>query len=174
MFNEKLTAMKTKIIESKKPTRISASFTESAKSFISLILALCLFTAFSLSSVGQDNPEKKKVGLFNHVKQPPPLVSDIHVVFTGNGAYVEWRIISANEGGDCILQRSDDGVNFDPITVRDFLGTPTPLQIRFSFNDENPLQGKSYYRLVKILEDGTCWYSDPAWVDNDSNNSVLK
>ncbi|MEY4593887.1 MAG: hypothetical protein RIQ47_297 [Bacteroidota bacterium] len=72
------------------------------------------------------------------------------------------------------LERSSDNINYTPIGVIDGAGTTTVSQ-SYSFTDEQPLNGVSYYRLRQTDYDGHYEYFQVSVIENKirSNFSVF-
>ena len=46
------------------------------------------------------------------------------------------------------VERSIDGANYEAIGLINFIGSPAPIDLLYSYVDENPLKVNTYYRLV--------------------------
>lgn len=67
-----------------------------------------------------------------------------------NGEVVlEWATASEINNDHFILQRSSDGLNYQKLAVIDGRGNSTILN-EYAFNDRNPLNDISYYRLIQV------------------------
>jgi len=75
---------------------------------------------------------------------------------TPQGKTVELAWATAVESGaeDFLLERSADGVNFSSLTSLDATGNSTQ-DVAYAYTDEQPLSGRSYYRLTQRDLDGT-------------------
>jgi hypothetical protein len=74
-------------------------------------------------------------------------------------ALLEWLTVTEKDNDYFQLERSDDAVNYEPITKVKGMGTTTSAT-KYEFFDEDPLHGISYYRLKQVDFDGAFEYSD--------------
>ncbi|WP_157493975.1 T9SS type A sorting domain-containing protein [Fulvivirga imtechensis] len=87
---------------------------------------------------------------------------DEHVVLT-------WKTASELNNDHFLIERSKDGRSWS--TLGKVTGSGTTSSIKaYSFHDERPLAGRSYYRLKQIDFDGTYEYSDIIAIENSVNN----
>ena len=69
------------------------------------------------------------------------------------------------------IERSTDGMNFEDVVLVDGAGnSSTPIQ--YSTIDENPLIGRSYYRLKQTDFDGKFTYSNIIYVDFETKKLI--
>lgn len=75
---------------------------------------------------------------------------------TPRGKTVELAWATASESGaeDFLLERSADGVNFSPVASLPAAGNSSESE-EYVYTDEQPLTGRSYYRLVQRDFDGS-------------------
>lgn len=71
-----------------------------------------------------------------------------------------------DNGSKYILERSTDLTSWQTIDSNTYIGELMD-QLSFSYTDQSPLPGRSFYRLQYISADGTITYSDVALYDND-------
>ncbi len=74
---------------------------------------------------------------------------------TPRGKIVElaWATASEVDAADFLLERSTDGLNFNPLATQEAMGNATD-EVIYNYTDEEPLPGRSYYRLVQRDFDG--------------------
>lgn len=88
---------------------------------------------------------------------------------TALGTQLEWVTASELNNDYFTIERSQTGEGFEPIGTVRGAGTKSN-QSRYSLLDNNPLAGKSYYRLKQTDFDGKSSYSDLAEVTFASQN----
>ncbi len=64
-----------------------------------------------------------------------------------------WQTAAEINSDYFMVERSSDGINFDPIDLVESAGNSSSL-VNYSYTDENPAAGKNYYRLKQIDNDG--------------------
>jgi hypothetical protein len=68
---------------------------------------------------------------------------------TGKAVVLNWKVFSTGEGGQFVIERSTDGINFQPVGTK---AIPTSQgTFSFGFEDYSYNSGKNYYRL-KVME----------------------
>lgn len=67
-------------------------------------------------------------------------------------AHIKWSTASETKKGYFVIERTNDGVHFQTITMvqNSFENTPTNETHEYSFKDESPLLGVSYYRISEV------------------------
>ncbi|MBL7898925.1 MAG: T9SS type A sorting domain-containing protein, partial [Crocinitomicaceae bacterium] len=84
-----------------------------------------------------------------------------------------WVTKSENNNDYFVVQRSSDGANFEDLKNIDAAGNSNE-EISYSWLDENPLSGLSYYRLKQVDFDGAISFSEIETVDfTDENDFVI-
>ncbi|HTI10547.1 MAG TPA: GDSL-type esterase/lipase family protein [Puia sp.] len=88
---------------------------------------------------------------------PLPLkLMDFFAGLSGQTVLVRWTTTDETGSARFIIQRSGDGSTFEDAGQVEATGRGQETD--YSWTDQTPLPGKSYYRL-KILEDGSTYYS---------------
>jgi hypothetical protein len=77
---------------------------------------------------------------------------------------IYWETSSETNNDYFAVQRSNDGINFSEIGRVSGAGTSQILN-SYSYTDEDPLSGRSYYRLRQVDFDGMYKFSDIVRVD---------
>jgi GEVED domain/Secretion system C-terminal sorting domain/Fibronectin type III domain len=91
----------------------------------------------------------------------PVSISSIRGEITGASNTVYWTTASENNNQKFVVQRSTDGSNFTTlgdVVTRATNGTSS-IALNYNFVDINPVQGKAYYRLQMVANDGRTSYS---------------
>ncbi len=71
--------------------------------------------------------------------------------------YLKWETSSEIENDFFMIERSKDGITFEPLTKVEGAGTSTQ-RLNYQARDTNPYHGTSYYRLSQTDFDGTISY----------------
>jgi hypothetical protein len=85
---------------------------------------------------------------------------------------LEWTSSSEINTSNFIVERSSDGMRFEPIASIKAAGNSQGL-IQYKAEDKNPLQGRSYYRLKMVDLDGKFEYSPVRTVLISEESSLL-
>lgn len=78
---------------------------------------------------------------------------------SGKQVVVDWVTATERNNKFFLVERSSDGQHFEPIGMVNGAGD-SQMVTRYSYTDERPLEGVSYYRLQQTDTDGTTSYSD--------------
>jgi len=81
-------------------------------------------------------------------------------VFVDGKTYVRWLVKNDKKDGLFIVERSDDGVDFEALGFKDRIGTQLLVNLFYSFVDEDPFPGQTHYRVMQVGADNTFKYSD--------------
>ncbi len=87
-------------------------------------------------------------------------------------AHVQWTTSSETNNDYFTLEKSRDGLEYFAIARVKGAGTSTE-NLNYSFVDNNPFEGISYYRLMQTDFDGTFEYSDILTFNNKNSGSIL-
>ncbi len=83
---------------------------------------------------------------------------DFHIINDHQQVLVNWKTVDEKDNDYFAIERSMDGKNFVEIGRVDRDGGQSELQY-FSFNDQTPLAGNSYYRVKQVDKDGDLSYT---------------
>jgi hypothetical protein len=83
--------------------------------------------------------------------------------------YVRWLVKNDKKQGIFIVERSEDGGDFEVLGFRDRVGTELTVNLFYSFVDEEPLPGTNFYRVMQVGADNTYKYSSIVKIKNESN-----
>ena len=95
----------------------------------------------------------------------------------GEAVRVEWTTSSERDASHFMVERSADGRSFQPMGVVEAAGNSS-VQVDYAWNDDAPLRGVSYYRLISLDLDGDAETSNAlpvefgmrtAWLDVHPN-----
>jgi hypothetical protein len=129
----------------------------SAFKFLFLVSAVVfLMIVLSVSSgMAQQKDQKSSVFASNEIN--PGSIANYTSVYNSGKVFLNWT--AKNEPTDCIyiIERSGDGRDFQSVGVKEGIGTA--IELFYSWMDETPPDGFAYYRVKKIVKDGTQLYS---------------
>ena len=80
--------------------------------------------------------------------------------FADGKTYVRWLVQNDEEDGLFIVERSQDGVDFQALGFKERIGSPLCVNLFYSFTDESPYSGVTYYRIMQVSTDQSFAYSD--------------
>lgn len=118
-----------------------------------------LFSPFTLASRTSANP------------LPIELVSFSCSNINRNTNGLSWITASESNNDFFAIERSTDGFNFEIIGTQKGAGNSV-TRLEYTFNDQNPLKGISYYRLKQVDFDGKTTYSQICSVTNNGDGGV--
>lgn len=126
------------------------------KNKILLPLAIVLVVLFAPHSIAQT--KLIQLTATNSSETLPELTA-----FTGKHlkgtTYLHWEVCNQDLDGYYAVYRSYDGENFTLLGGKQGIGVKLPIEIAFYFQDENPEQETSYYKLAYITKDKTFYPS---------------
>ena len=153
-----------------KPKRYFNRDAEKGSTFKYLFLVEALVFLLLMAAAGttmaqsaDDNPlvmtasTKSSVNIYNYQS-----------IYNSGKVFVSWT--SKNEPEDCIyvVERSGDGRDFQSVGVKEGIGAE--IELYYSWIDQAPPAGFSYYRVKKITKEGTQLYSAVNSVINQASN----
>ena len=80
---------------------------------------------------------------------------------------MRWLVSNDEKDGIFIVERSADGIEFEALGFKDRVGSPLCVNLFYSYVDEVPLTGQSYYRIMSVGTDQTFTYSDVVRVQGE-------
>ena len=86
-----------------------------------------------------------------------------HAKVEGDKVIIDWATASELNNSHFVVQRSADGKRFEDLDIVIGAGNSTK-ELSYSFIDDSPLAGISYYRLVQVDYDGNTEIFDPVSV----------
>lgn len=89
-----------------------------------------------------------------------------------NKVELTWSTASEINNDLFVLERSSDAIKFTAIGKVGGGGNST-VKLDYSFIDQEPLNGVSYYRLRQVDYDGSYTFSNIIVIDNSSENSLI-
>ena len=80
-------------------------------------------------------------------------------VYPDGKTYVRWPVQNDKQDGVFVVERSENGTDFEALGFRDRVGTQLLVNLFYSFVDEEPIPGDSHYRIMQVGADNTYRYS---------------
>lgn len=110
----------------------------------SLVLFLILFGTMSVFAQTADKATTNEDGQLALVKQS--------IVYNSGKVYLNW--VTKPNSGDCVyvVERSVDGDEYEPVGLKEGIGSP--IELLYSWIDNQPKEGTSYYRIKQVNMDG--------------------
>jgi hypothetical protein len=104
-----------------------------------LIVFLIMFGA--MSAFAQGTTDSKNLDLMKQT-----------VVFNSGKVYLNW--VTPSNSSDCVyvIERSEDGDEFEPVGLKEGIGSP--IELLYSWIDNNPKEGESFYRIKQVNMEG--------------------
>ena len=128
-----------------------------------VFLLLMAAAGTSMAQTADDNP----LVVSSH-NQPSVNIYNYQSVYNSGKVFVSWT--SKNEPEDCIyvIEHSGDGQKFESIGVKEGIGSE--IELYYSWIDNTPSAGFSYYRVKKITKEGQQLYSAVNTILNQASN----
>ncbi len=133
--------------------------------FVEALVFLLLMAAAG-STMAQSADENPLV--MSASSQPSVNIYNYQSIYNSGKVFVSWT--SKNEPEDCIyvIERSGDGQKFESIGVKEGIGAE--IELYYSWIDNSPPAGFSFYRVKKITKEGQQLYSGVNSILNQSSN----
>ena len=147
--------------------RVIRSKASSNKLFMyALELVLLYVLVFAAMSAFAQEPAvaSKSTGKLEFVKQS--------IVFNTGKVYINW--VARGNSNDCIyvIERSADGVEYEPVGLKEGIGSP--LELLYSWVDTKPVAGNALYRIKQIDNEGKLVaQADPKSVVSPESNPLF-
>jgi hypothetical protein len=93
------------------------------------------------------------------------------MVFNSGKVYLNW-VIPANSN-DCVyvIERSVDGDEFEPVGLKEGIGSP--IELLYSWIDNQPREGESFYRIKQINMEGKLMAKSDSWEMSTPQNPLF-
>jgi hypothetical protein len=99
----------------------------------------------------------------------PITIAKINLTNVNGAIDINWITSSEINNNYFVIERSSDGLHFNPIGEVKGAGSSSVL-LNYNFIDTNPLAGTNYYRLKQVDFDGTSGYSGIYTINLDEEN----
>jgi hypothetical protein len=129
---------------------------------------LCLFiSGFVQQAAAQSNVGAGLVGAASLQQEKETPIVSFSPVFANGKTFVRWLVQNDEKDGLFIVERSSDGTQFEALGFKDRVGSALCVNLFYSYIDEEPISGQSYYRVMSVGTDQTFSYSDVVRVRTD-------
>ena len=126
-------------------------------------VALVGFTLFSINARAQST----QTFLVAAPSEAPALVKDdvdnfisFSPVNVEGKVYLRWMVKNDRKDGVYIIERSNDGTNFESLGFKDRVGSDKNIKLFYSWIDVAPPTDEAHYRIMQVGVDRTYTYSD--------------
>jgi hypothetical protein len=136
-----------------------------------LVMFIGLFYGFT-SNVNAQKFGSGLVGNARLVEDNENYIISFSPVFNDGKTYVRWLVQNDEKDGIYIIERSDNGVEFEALGFRERVGSTLCVNLFYSYVDEAPFNGSTYYRIMQVSTDQTYRYSDIVKVKTDLTNPL--
>ena len=111
-----------------------------------LELVLLYVLVFAAMSAFAQEPAKagNQPGKLEFVKQT--------VIYNTGKVYLNWVVKSNAEDCIYVIERSQDGLEYEPVGLKEGVGSP--LELLYSWVDTKPVAGNVHYRIKQINDEG--------------------
>ena len=126
------------------------------------------FTAFlAISATAQTKMGEGLVGSAKLLPDQNNAIVSFSPVYNNGKTYLRWLVQNDEKDGIFIVERSADGVAYESLGFKDRVGSPLCVNLFYSYTDDTPVIGQSYYRVMSVGTDQTYSYSDVVRVRTD-------
>lgn len=80
-------------------------------------------------------------------------------LFVDGKTYLRWLVKNDRKDGVFIIERSNDGAQFEALGFKDRVATQADVNLFYSYVDENPPLENAHYRVMQVGVDQTYNYS---------------
>jgi hypothetical protein len=93
------------------------------------------------------------------------------MVYNSGKVYLNW-VVPANSN-DCVyvVERSIDGDEYEPVGLKEGIGSP--IELLYSWIDNQPKDGQSFYRIKQINMEGKMMAKSDQWEMNTPQNPLF-
>lgn len=132
----------------------------------SLLLSVFML-AHPLSTWAQTSVGSGLIGAAELIQEKQSPIVSFSPVFASGKTFVRWLVQNDEKDGLFVIERSSDGNEFEALGFKDRVGSSLCVNLFYSYIDEEPLNGQTYYRIMSVGTDQTYSYSDVVRVKTD-------
>jgi hypothetical protein len=89
-------------------------------------------------------------------------------VFAEGKTYLRWLVQNDKKDGVFIVERSEDGNQFEALGFKDRIGTDKNVNLFYTWIDDTPPKGFAHYRIMQVGVDNSFNYSDVVRVNTSA------
>ena len=146
-----------------KTQRLNHRFISACKS---ILVCAFVISAYDMASA-QNGIGSGLIGSAQLKQEKETTIVSFSPVYADGKTFVRWLVQNDEKDGLFIVERSADGTDYEALGFKDRVGSPLCVNLFYSFIDEEPLNGQTYYRIMSIGTDQTFSYSDVVRVRTD-------
>jgi hypothetical protein len=127
------------------------------------VVALLGITLFSINA----NAQTTQTFVVAAPSEAPALIKDavdnfisFSPVNVEGKVYLRWMVRNDRKDGVYIVERSNDGTNFESLGFKDRVGSDKNIKLFYSWIDVAPPAEEAHYRIMQVGVDRTYTYSD--------------
>ncbi|MBK7855944.1 MAG: hypothetical protein IPJ79_14645 [Bacteroidetes bacterium] len=140
----------------------------SAIKFLFFVQAIIFFLMLITVKNAMGQLDGSKPMMTANVAQNGSNIYNYTTTYNSGKVFLNWT--AKNETADCIyiIERSGDGKKYDAVGLKEGIGTN--VELFYSWLDNEPPTGYSFYRVKKIAKDGAQYYSSVNSIINQSSS----
>jgi hypothetical protein len=140
----------------------------SAIKFLFFVQAIIFFLMLITVKNAMGQLDGNKPMMTANVAQNGSNIYNYTTTYNSGKVFLNWT--AKNETSDCIyiIERSGDGKKYDAVGLKEGIGTN--VELFYSWLDNEPPAGYSFYRVKKIAKDGAQYYSSVNSIINQGSS----
>ncbi|MFY7965095.1 MAG: T9SS type A sorting domain-containing protein [Chitinophagaceae bacterium] len=132
-------------------------------------------TNFSITQASNPNGVVMLTGVHQPIEisiLPITLLSFDAVISEQKKIHIKWTTIYEYNNKEFILERSENGKDFNPLKTISSLGNASNLNQQYEYLDQNPFEKENFYRLKQVDLNGKITYSKTLKISFTADNSI--
>jgi hypothetical protein len=125
-----------------------------------LIGTLILTSASNLEAQSEKKMGAGLIGSAQLIEEKQNPIISFSPVYSSGKTFVRWLVQNDEKDGIFIVERSADGLQYEALGFKDRVGSSLCVNLFYSYVDESPTPGQTYYRVMSVGTDQTFSYSD--------------
>lgn len=93
-----------------------------------------------------------------------PCIKKIEAFEAEGKVYLKWIVNGEKENCFFYIQRSNDGINYETIALKQAVGNSAKLDLLYCYTDEKTPEKTTYYRIARCFNCGLKLYSELAMI----------
>jgi hypothetical protein len=139
------------------------------------LIAIFIFCCYSLSNAQKTELLANNNSVFSAANENTngQLINTLETIVAEGSVYLKWYVKDKNNNRVYLVERSSDGIKFETAGAVKAFGGKYDFLILNCFNDKQPIEGYSYYRIAALGEFGEKEYSAVNLVYNGVANNKI-